>query len=141
MEQPVVSVAYFTSGYQNQYKILYNGSGGGLMMCIITVWTNNNARQINSFVPIGATNIVDNCGQYDLQSRCLACRIGWHLENNICYRNIEGCVGYIQNICVQCWGYAILVENRCVSCVGMSDLNKIVFYRGGHIQESQGGNS
>ena len=91
----MVSVAYFASGNQNQYKILYNGSGGGLMMCIITIWTDTNARQINSFVPIGVTNIVDNCGQYDLQIRCLACVLGWHLEAGRCYRNIEGCVAYI----------------------------------------------
>ena len=31
---------------------------------------------------------------------------------------------------MECWGYAVLVENRCVSCVGMSDLNKMVYYRG-----------
>ena len=27
-----------------------------------------------------------------------------------------------------CNGFAILVENRCVSCTGMSDLNKMVYY-------------
>ena len=94
----MVSVAYFASGNQNQYKILYNGSGGGLMMCIITIWTDTNARQINSFVPIGVTNIVDNCGQYDLQINCLACVLGWHLEAGLCYRNIEGCVAYILSL-------------------------------------------
>ena len=49
------------------------------MMCIISIWTENNAKQINSFVPIGVTNVVDKCGQYDLQMKCLACVIGWHL--------------------------------------------------------------
>ena len=49
------------------------------MMCIITVWKSTNAIQINSFVPIGVTNVIANCGQYDLQMKCLECVLGWHL--------------------------------------------------------------
>ena len=90
----MVSVAYFTVGSQNQYKILYNGSGGGLMMCIISIDANTNAIQINSFVPIGVTNVIDNCGQYDLQMKCVECAIGWHLEQGRCYYNIGGCISY-----------------------------------------------
>ena len=69
--QPVVSVAYFTAGIQNQYKILYSGSGGGMMMCIISISTQNNQVVLNSFVPIGVTNVIDNCGQYDLSLNCI----------------------------------------------------------------------
>lgn len=114
--QPIVSVSYFSVAGQNQYKILYNGSGGGLMMSIITINTASNAIQLNSFVPIGITNVIDNCGSYDLSLNCVQCLNGWHLEAGRCFRSVEGCVSYSQNICLQCIGYAILIENRCVTC-------------------------
>jgi hypothetical protein len=107
--QPVVSVSYFTSGSQNQYKILYNGSGGGLMMCIITITLSNYAIVLNAFVTIGITNIVDNCGQYTEQANCVECLIGWHLEGGQCYQNIGNCIAYKENICVQCFGFSILI--------------------------------
>lgn len=128
--QPIVSVSYFAVFGQNQYKILYNGSGGGLMMSIISIITSTNAIQLSSFVPIGITNVIDNCGAYDLSLNCVQCLSGWHLESGLCYRNIEGCTAYSQTICLYCIGYAILVENRCVTCTEMGDLNKITFFRG-----------
>lgn len=64
---------------QNQYKILYYGSGGGLMMSIITISTATNAFQLNSFVPIGTTNVIDYCGLYNEALQCVACVIGYHL--------------------------------------------------------------
>lgn len=77
--QPINAVSFFTIGTQNQYKILYYGSGGGLMMSIITISTSTNAFQLNSFVPIGTTNIIDYCGLYNEALQCVACAIGYHL--------------------------------------------------------------
>ena len=99
-------------------------------MCIISIIIASNNIQINSFVPIGVTNVIDNCGVYDLSLNCVQCASGWHLEGSACFQNIQGCVSYSQNICLYCIGYAILVENRCLTCTGMSDLSKVTFFRG-----------
>ncbi len=114
--QPVVSVSYFSSGDQNQYKILYNGSGGGVMMSIISIIRSTNKVTLNSFVTIGVTNLVDNCGEYDNQLVCIKCVFGWHLEGGRCYSNIQDCNSYYGQICLECFGYSVLIENRCVGC-------------------------
>jgi len=49
------------------------------MMSIITINTANNAYQLNAFVSIGTTSIIDNCGLYDETLQCVACAIGYHL--------------------------------------------------------------
>lgn len=124
-------MSFFSVGSQNQYKILYFGSGGGLMMSIMTISTLNiDSFTLNSFVPIGTTNVIDFCGLYNEALQCVACNIGYHLENNFCYPNIAGCNSYSRNICLQCAGYAVLVENRCVGCDEMGDLGKVAFFGG-----------
>lgn len=127
--QPINAVSYFTLGNQNQYKILYYGSGGGLMMCIIS----SNPLIINSFVAIGTTNVIENCGLYNEALQCVACNTGYHLENNTCFLNIAGCISYYGYICLQCAGYAILIENRCIGCSEMGDVGKIIFFDGLYI--------
>jgi len=77
--QPIQSVSTFNIGEQIQFKILYSGSGGGLMLCLISVTTSNNALQLSSFVPIGITSVVDNCDQYSMSVQCLQCLPGYHL--------------------------------------------------------------
>jgi hypothetical protein len=59
--QPVRSVSSFRTNGEVQFRILYNGSGGGLMLCIITIKTANNAIILNSFVLIALTNVIQYC--------------------------------------------------------------------------------
>lgn len=126
--QPIQSVSTFNLGSQMQFKVLYAGSGGGLMLCLISINTLNNALTLSSFVPIGVTSVIDNCDQYSLTVKCLQCLPGYHLENSICYIDIENCISYSQNICIQCAGYSILVENRCLTCNELTDLAQISFF-------------
>jgi hypothetical protein len=77
--QPVKSVSSFRANGEVQFRILYNGSGGGLMLCIITVKTSNNAIILNSFVLIALTNVIQYCDQYSLNIECLQCSAGYHL--------------------------------------------------------------
>ena len=37
-------------------------------------------------------------------------------------------MSYSKNICLQCDGFSVLVENRCVGCTAIADLGKVVFY-------------
>ena len=42
---------------------------------------------------------------------------------------MEGCIGYVRNICISCDDTLALVENRCVGgCEGSCDMAKIVVY-------------
>lgn len=66
----VQSVATFTLGNLKQFKILYSGSGGGLMLCLVSVDITTNLPILSSFVSIGTTDIVDNCDQYSLNTKC-----------------------------------------------------------------------
>jgi hypothetical protein len=59
--QPIISVSFYTANLTNNYKILYDGSGGGLLLCIIGISTLNNQINLRSLVNIGTTNIVDLC--------------------------------------------------------------------------------
>ena len=78
--QAVYAVSYFAVGNENQYKILYFGSGGGLMMSIITYTVAaDKPIKLNAFVPIGTTNIIDNCVLYTDSLKCSACIPGYHL--------------------------------------------------------------
>lgn len=128
--QPVYGVSFYAEGNLNQYKILYISSGIELMMSIITINTQTQKIQLLSFVAIPASYVIDNCAQYTSSLQCLACAPGYHLENNLCYVNIPGCTSYFKNICLQCSGYAILIENRCIGCSEMGDLGKIIFFGG-----------
>ena len=75
----VQSVATFTLGNLKQFKILYSGSGGGLMLCLVSVNITTNALILSSFVSISTTDIVDNCDQYSLNTKCESCQEGYHL--------------------------------------------------------------
>lgn len=75
----VQSVATFTLGNLKQFKILYSGSGGGLMLCLVSVDITTNALILSSFVSISTTDIVDNCDQYSLNTKCESCQEGYHL--------------------------------------------------------------
>ena len=61
---------------------------------------------------------------------CLQCASGYHLEGGYCYRSLDGCISHFGYICLECEKFSILVENRCLSCREMGDLNKVVFYEG-----------
>ena len=127
--QPVQSVSTFYSGDKVEFKILYNGSGGGLMMCLISVNRFNNALVLQSFVPIGITRVIENCSQYSLSVECLQCVPGYHLDGGVCFPNVEGCATYYRNICLGCSGYAVLAENRCLTgCRWMGDLAKLLYW-------------
>jgi hypothetical protein len=77
--QPIQSVGTFKLGNTEQFKVLYSGSGGGLMLCLISIDTTNNALALSSFVSIGITSIVSNCDQYSMSVQCLQCQPGYHL--------------------------------------------------------------
>lgn len=100
------------------------------MMCIITISTATNAYQLNAFVVIASTSLIDNCALYNDVLQCSTCLPGYHLENNTCYPNIAGCTSYTRNICLQCAGYSLLVENRCVGCSELADTAKVIFWGG-----------
>ena len=127
--QPVQSVATYSLGSTRDYKILYSGSGGGLMLCLISIDSTNNAIRLSSFVSIGLTSIVNNCDQYSTSIQCLQCLPGYHLENSICYLNIGNCVSYYRNICLRCAQYSYLIENRCVTtCQDTADCAQMPFF-------------
>jgi hypothetical protein len=127
--QPIQSVATYSLGSSREYKILYSGSGGGLMLCLISIDTTNNAIRLSSFVSIGLTSIVNNCDQYSTSIECLQCLPGYHLENSICYLNVENCVSYYRNICLRCAQYSYLIENRCVTtCQDTADGAQMPFF-------------
>ncbi len=77
--QPIFAVSYFTYLGMNQYKILYSGSGGGLMMAIMEIPIGTIKFQLNSFVPIGSSYVINYCADYDNTLRCLTCMSGYHL--------------------------------------------------------------
>lgn len=77
--QPVQSVATYSVDNTNYYKILYLGSGGGLMMCIISLEKTSGSIRIFSFVQIAPGNIINYCSLYGSSLQCLQCADGYHL--------------------------------------------------------------
>jgi hypothetical protein len=127
--QPIISVSTFDSFGMRQFKILYEGSGNSLLLCLIGINLSNNRIELRSFVTIGISKYVDLCVDYTTQSECLRCQNGYHLENGVCYQNIPGCISYLRQICVECRGFSLLVENRCISdCDILRDTRSINFY-------------
>lgn len=99
------------------------------MLCLINIDSTNKAVQLSSFVAIGITSVVDNCDQYSLSIKCLQCLPGYHLQNSVCYMDIDGCISYSRNICISCAPNAYLIENRCLTaCYHTSDLAQMPFY-------------
>lgn len=64
MNNPIYSVAYYTSGQRYSYKILYYGTGGGLYLCIADV-TLGVKPTLRSLVAIASSNITDYCIEYN----------------------------------------------------------------------------
>jgi hypothetical protein len=59
--QPVTSVHFFNASPMRHFKILYEGSGAGLLLCLIGINTETNQISLRSFVTIGTTQLVDLC--------------------------------------------------------------------------------
>jgi hypothetical protein len=59
--QPVVSVAFYLLDGVYNYKLLYFGSGGGLMLCIISLDPTSGIIRLISFVQISAGSTIINC--------------------------------------------------------------------------------
>ena len=111
------------------FRIIYFGSGGGLMLCIISINILTKVIQLRSFVAIDGGYLVEKCLDYGSDFKCKACEEGYHLQTGICYRSIENCLRYVRNICIECKAYSILLENRCIStCKETSDTNKMRLY-------------
>jgi len=114
----------------NNYKIIYDGSGGGLLLCYIDINKNSSAIVIQSIVVIGRNDVINHCKDYNSHSKCELCQEDHHLEDGKCVKNIEGCVNYLGNICLKCKQYMVIVENRCLSgCMELGDLNNVEFFQ------------
>ena len=62
------------------YKVLYEGTGGGLFLCIAEVPSNTYAVKIFSLTVIELAQIVDNCIDYEISTtKCIRCASGYHL--------------------------------------------------------------
>lgn len=102
------------------FKILYEGSGGNLLMCLIGINTKTNSILLKSFVTIGRTQIIEDCVDYTSVMECDRCKDKHHLDSSIngdatCVQDIPGCIEYYGNICTKCRGHYFLIENRCAS--------------------------
>jgi hypothetical protein len=125
---PIFSVHYYTTKDTFSYKLLYEGSGGGLLLCIADVHPNMSVI-LRSLTPISSSSVVDYCQDYNTVGKCLSCSNAYHLENMQCYFNMEGCIKYIENICIECLGSYFLIENRCVSdCISIADTKSVLYY-------------
>ena len=78
-KQSIISVHAYDTNLTRQFKILYEGSGGGILMSIIGIDLNTNKITLRSFVVIGINKIVDECIDYTVNSNCIRCEIGYHL--------------------------------------------------------------
>ena len=113
---PVYSVHYYIAENGNySYKILYEGSGGGIFLLITDISPTDLVSKIRSLVTIELTQLIDFCIDYNTQSQCTLCRDGYHLEDGVCYTNTGRCLRYRKNICLQCVEFHLLVENRCLA--------------------------
>lgn len=110
------------------FKLLYQGSGGGLFLCIADIPLSLTV-QLRSLTPISASNMIDFCVDYNTEGSCLRCASSYHLEAGKCYLNFGGCSKYLENICVECLDSFFLIENRCISdCLSVSDARSILYY-------------
>lgn len=78
MANSIFSVKYYTNNGNYSYKVIYLGSGGGLFLCIADV-SENLKIDLRSLTPISASNIIDNCLDYDVNSKCIGCKDKFHL--------------------------------------------------------------
>ena len=128
-EEPVFSVYTYQTGESQSFKILYDGTGGAVILCIGDVNKDSFSPTIRSIVVISIHQRIDYCNLYDEAQRCERCIDGYHLENGKCYLSIGGCISYKQNICLKCLDYYLLIENRCVAdCPSISDCRTAFYY-------------
>ena len=76
---PVYSVHYSINGTTYGYKVLYEGTGGGLFLCITQV---SEALRVSIFslTTISMTYLIENCIDYDqITSKCIRCGKDFHL--------------------------------------------------------------
>ncbi len=98
------------------------------MLCVIGIDTKNQAILLQSLVTIDAHQMVANCLEYNNQNLCSRCQRGYHLETGQCYYDIAGCISYFGRICIQCDGWALLLENRCeYDCINSCDSGHLQF--------------
>lgn len=76
--KPVQWVGQWKSADSQEFKIIYQGSGGGLMLCYIAIDSQNKLR-LRSFVLVGGGGLVDYCLQYDVSGSCSQCQEEYHL--------------------------------------------------------------
>lgn len=81
---------------------------------MVNVDRSSSAVVVQSIVSISSGKIVEKCLSYSVDTECRFCEDGYHLEGGKCFRNVEGCIGYVRNICISCDETMALVENRCV---------------------------
>lgn len=82
------------------FKIIYYSSGGGLMLCLVSINIVSKAIKLNSFVAISPYNLVDQCRDYGIDAKCSGCETGYHLSAGACYKSIENCLKHVRNICI-----------------------------------------
>lgn len=117
-----------------EFKILYEGSGGNLLMCLIGINISTKNIILRSFVTIGRTQVIESCIDYTTSMACQKCEEGYHLDyssngEKICVKNIPGCIEYWRDVCVKCRGFMYLVEGKCLAdCSILKDGRAIRFY-------------
>lgn len=128
-QNPVFSVYTYIKDDTQSFKIVYDGTGGAVILTIGDVNRNTLEPKIRSITVISIHQIIDYCSLYDDRSRCIRCTDGYHLENGVCYLSVGGCISYRKNICIGCADFYLLMENRCVSdCPSISDCRSALFY-------------
>ena len=128
-QEPVFSVSTYRRDDWDSFKILYDGTGGAVVMCIGDVNVNNFQVRVRSIVVISVHQLVDYCNSYNAFQKCERCIEGYHLEGGRCYLSIGGCISYKKNICLRCEDWSLLVENRCVSdCASLSDTRSVHYF-------------
>lgn len=105
----IKSVSLEYESLDANFRIIYYGSGEGLMLCIISINILTKTIQLRSFVAIDVNRLISNCLDYSNDLECNACEAGYHLQFGNCYRRIENCLRHIRNICIECEGYSLLL--------------------------------
>lgn len=94
---------------RQSFKILYDGTGGAVILSIGDVNTISLNPTIRSIVVISIHQRIDFCSLYNERQECERCTDGYHLENGKCYLSIGGCISYKKNICLRCVDYYLLI--------------------------------
>lgn len=128
--QPVYFAAYSQLQAWRNYEVIYQASGGGLLLCLVNYDAGSQAVAIQSIVSIGTAHLFEHCLSYTTALECNYCRQGYHLDRGKCNQDIGSCSKYHGNICLACTGYLLLLENRCIGdCGDLCDTAKIRFFQ------------